>query len=316
MPREQRRQNPFFNFFYPNSLDSCGAMGASMLRARTMNVGPDLTKVTDRWADYVHTKQFRLPDGTLARNSPFPNSLWADDMYMGIPIMALQGKVKGDTSYIDDASKQVVDFGQHLFVPDKGLFAHGWHAGDAENHPRYYWARANGWCLVAMAELLNVMPDDHPMRNDVLKLYRAHARGLAEVQSGDGLWHQVLDRPDSYLETSATAMFTMAIARGANKGWLNPTTYGPVALAGWAGLVTKVSPEGKLGDVCVGTNYADDFIYYYHRPAVDDLHGYGPVLMAGAEITKLVTNDKLRIQSGANRPNQVSPRGEQQRDAQ
>jgi aryl-alcohol dehydrogenase-like predicted oxidoreductase len=53
-------------------------------------------------------------------------------------------------------------------------------------------------------------------------------------------------------------------------------------------------------------------LYYYHRPAVDDIHGYGPVLMAGAEVTKLVTNDKLRIQSGANRPNQVSPRGESQ----
>ena len=87
--------------------------------------------------------------------------------------------------------------------------------------------------MVAMAELLSVMPEDHPDRAKVLEIFQRGARGAAETQGGTGLWHQLLDRTDSYLETSASAMFTFAIARGVNRGWL-PPSYAPVAQTGLA----------------------------------------------------------------------------------
>lgn len=291
------RRNPFWNFYHPDSLDACGSMGAAMVKAKRAGVGPDLSPIINRWAEYVHRSQFRLDDGTLARNRPFPNSLWGDDMYMSVPLLSQYGKITGNKEYFDDAVKQVLQMSKHLFVAQNGLYAHAWHAGNADNHPRYYWGRANGWCMVAMVELLEVLPEDHPGRADVIKQLQLHARGVAEVQSGNGMWHQLLDRDDSYLETSCTAMFTYAMARGVNRGWLKASSYGPVAVAGWNGVMTQISNDGRVDKTCVGTSYADDAVYYYHRPATDDIHGYGPVLLAGAEMIRLMKNDRFDISS-------------------
>lgn len=111
--------------------------------------------------------------------------------------------------------------------------------------PKFYWGRAGGWMLMAEAELLSVMPQDHPDRAKVLDIFQRAAQGVVAVQSGTGLWHQLLDKPDSYLETSATAMFTFAIARGVNRGWLSPV-YAPVAQTGWQALATRVTPAGQI----------------------------------------------------------------------
>jgi len=163
---------------------------------------------------------------------------------------------------------------------------------------------------MAMAELLSVLPENHPGRAEVLKLLRAQARGIADVQSGSGLWHQLLDRQDSYLETSCTAMFTFALARGVNEGWLNAASYAPVAIAGWNGLSTRISPQGHVVGTCVGTSYANDAVYYYHRPARDDPHGYGPTLLAGAEMIRLLENPNLRFSGRPTSPVYVNPRAD------
>ncbi len=301
-PTTRPRRDAFRNLVSPNSLDACGAINAAFVKSRRANIGPDMKGVIDIAADYVSKKQFRLDDGTLARNRPFNNSLWGDDMYMGPVLLSQMGALTGDRAYFDDAAKNIVQMSERLFVPSTGLFTHAWNAETGDNQPRYYWGRANGWNIMAMAELLSVMPDDHPQRAAVLKLYRAHAQGLATVQSGSGLWHQMLDRPDTYLETSCSAMYTFAIARGVNRGWLDPQAYGPVVIAGWNGLTTKISGDGHLSDVCPGTSYAGDYIYYYHRPAVDDIHGYGPVLMAGSEVIQLLKNNRFRLTVGPNAP--------------
>jgi len=99
----------------------------------------------------------------------------------------------------------------------------------------------------------------------VLDIFRLGARGAVETQSGNGLWHQLLDRTDSYLETSASAMFTFALARGVNRGWLSPA-YAPAAQAGWQALSTRVRPDGRIEGICVSTTAAYDAVYYYNRP--------------------------------------------------
>jgi unsaturated rhamnogalacturonyl hydrolase len=112
--------------------------------------------------------------------------------------------------------------------------------------------------------------------------------GLAAAQSGSGLWHQLLDRPDSYLETSASAMFTYAIARGINRGWLDALAYGPVVSLGWNAVAKQVNAQGQVENTCVGTGMGFDPMFYYYRPvSVFAAHGYGPVLLAGAEVMAL-----------------------------
>jgi rhamnogalacturonyl hydrolase YesR len=165
---------------------------------------------------------------------------------------------------------------------------HGW-VQEMSPHPAFHWGRANGWAIMAMAELLTELPSNHPQRAQVLSIFRAHADALRRVQAPSGLWHQLLDRPDSYQETSASAMFVFAIARGIRYGWLSNATYRPVVIRGWNGLTTKVNSIGQVEGTCVGTGLGWDDTFYLNRPtSVNAAHGYGPVLLAGQDVINLL----------------------------
>ncbi|MBX3751672.1 MAG: glycoside hydrolase family 88 protein [Opitutaceae bacterium] len=282
------RFNNLRSVIRPHSLDDSGSMAVAFLKASRAGVEPDLLRPSiDRWIEWISRGQMRLSDGTLARNRPLANTLWLDDLYMSVPALAQMGALTGETSYFDDAAAQVLQFARRMFVPEKRLFLHGWVDGMA-SHPAFHWGRANGWAIVAMVELLSVMPEDHPQRAAVLELYRAHAAGLAAVQGIDGRWHQLLDRTETYGETSCSAMFTYAIARGINRGWLDALAYGPVASLGWNAVAQQVNAEGQVEGTCVGTGMGFDPMFYAFRATSPyAAHGYGPVLLAGAEMIAL-----------------------------
>lgn len=283
------RNNSFARQLDPRALDDAGSMCAAMMRARKSQLGPDLSANIAKCTDWVANKQVRLADGTLARNRPQAWSLWGDDAYMGIPALAEAGRY-------DDAVLNALNMAKYLFDAQKGIYQHGWNKDHADA-PRFYWARANGWIVLAMSDLLDVLPKDHPGYPKVLAQLRISLKAIAELQSGAGLWHQMLDRPDSYLETSASAMFTYVIAHAINEGWIPPSTYGSIAQAGWNGLAAKINAEGQVEGTCVGTTYANDQAYYYNRPtSVHALHGYGPMLLAGAEMIRLLKNPKVAIE--------------------
>ncbi|TRW23867.1 glycoside hydrolase family 88 protein [Flavobacterium zepuense] len=292
---------PFRGSIEPHALDDCGAICAAMIKAiKTGNASEANLKPTiDVYADFITNKEHRLSDGTLARLRPLKNSLWLDDMYMGIPALAQLSQLTGNKSYLDDAVKQFKQFVPRMFNAQKGIYMHGWIEG-MDPHPQFHWARANGWAFLTAVELLDVLPANHPDRPFVLAQFQAHAKGLASYQSGTGFWHQLLDRNDSYLETSATAIYTYCIARGINQGWLDAQAYSPMALLGWNAVSTKVNAKGEVEGTCVGTGMGFDPAFYYYRPVNNyAAHGYGPVLMAGAEIISLVNASKIKINDSA-----------------
>lgn len=290
------RANPFARMLDPRALDDCGSMLAALLGAQRAQLGPLPAGVVDRWSEYIAHGQFRLADGTLARQRPQAQSLWADDFYMGVPALAEMGKTTADPHWWDDAVKNVLQMSGRLFNSEKHLYAHGWNANNPDA-PQFYWGRATGWPILAMCDLLDVLPPDHPGYAPVLAQLRAALRGVGSYQSGVGLWHQLLDREDTYLETSASAMFVYGFAHAINRGWISPTTYGSIAQAGWVGLMPRINAQGQVEGTCVATTFAGDAIYYYHRPVnVDALHGYGPVLLAGSEMIELLRNPKFTIE--------------------
>ena len=124
----------------------------------------------------------------------------------------------------------------------------------------------------------------------VLKIYKNHLDALVEKQdSKTGFWHQILDDPNSFEETSGTAIFTMAIARGINNGWIDAKKYNQYAIKGWDALKTKIKPDGTVETICIGTMSSEDPNYYKTRPTVpDDSHGLLCVLFAGLEMEKLL----------------------------
>ena len=292
-------RNTLRTVIQPHALDDAGAVCASMIRTLRAGGQANLRPLIDSFINYISNKEFRFADGTLARNRPQKNTMWLDDLYMAVPALAQMGKLTGDTKYYDDAVKQILQFSARMFNKEKGVYMHGWVQG-MEPHPQFHWGRANGWALMAMTDLLEVLPADHPGRNAVLEQFKALAKGLASYQSGQGFWHQLLDRQDSYLETSATAIYSFCLARGINKGWLDPMAYGPMVILAWNAVSTKVNSKGQVEGTCVGTGMAFDPAFYYYRPVnVYAAHSYGPVLLAGAEIINLLKKNIFEINDSA-----------------
>lgn len=272
----------------PHALDDAGAVCVSMVKAQLIDPALPLRPLIDNYADYIMHKEYRLGDGTLARLRPQKNTVWLDDMFMGIPAMAYYGRLTGDAACFDEAARQVLLFASKMFVPERKLFRHGW-VEDMTAHPAFYWGRANGWAILTLCEVLDVLPASHPQRQQLMDLLKTHAEGLAALQHHDGFWHQLLDRNDTYLETSATAIYTYCLAHAICEGWLDAKAYGPACLLGWQAVQSAVNERGQVEGVCVGTGMGFDPSFYAYRPVhVMAAHGYGPAIWAGAEVIRLL----------------------------
>ncbi len=272
----------------PLTLDDAGAMAGAWMRAAmadsTLNIAPYI----EQYWKIVEETPVHLPDGTIARNRPHYNAVWLDDMFMVLPSMAVRSQYANDPKQIDEAANIATGFFKRMWMPEKNIFRHGYVEG-AGSQPSMAWGRANGWAILTMCQLLDFLPENHPKRAEILDIYRKHAAGLAELQGIDGFWHQLLDRPETYNETSATAIFAYALAHGINEGWLDATTYGPVAQLAWEAVSSKINAKGEVEDVCVGTGMGFEPAYYAYRPvSVKAAHGYGPAIWAGAEMIKLL----------------------------
>lgn len=227
-------------------------------------------------------KSRRTTDGTLHRAS---GRLMADDPYMVVPYQVRLFRATGDTRHLDEAVQQVLGCRRWLFEPQDGLYRHAWDV--QKGRPLgLHWGRANGWMVLAQVELLAGLPREHSRYAEVRAAFAEHAAGLRRCQDRGGGWHQLLDHPESWIETSCTGMFVYGLTRGVNEGWLD-RSYAKVACDGWAALRAKVTADGDIVDVC-GSTDVGDVNYYLHRPRLQgDLHGFGPFLLAGSEIIRM-----------------------------
>lgn len=276
----------------PKALDDAGAICCAMIKASKANKNLRLQEQIDRYADFVLNKELRLPDGTFCRNRPLTNTIWLDDMFMGLPTEAYYGKV-------DDAVKHFFGFVKRMFVKEINLYRHGYVEG-RNDQPALFWGRANGWALLTTCELLDILPQNHPRRAELLEQYRKHVSGLVALQSGEGFWHQLLNRTDSYLESSCTAIYAYCLAHGINEGWIEANAYGGATLLAWNAVSTEIQQNGQVTGTCVGTGMAFDPAFYYYRPVhVMAAHAYGPAIWAGAEIIRLLQNSHPKMNDSA-----------------
>lgn len=274
---------------HPRALDDCGTMCTAMMKGTKREmIAVKLDGIIDNYFNFLENGQYRLPDGMFARHRPQHNTVWLDDMYMGIPTIAYAGIYFNDSKYFDEAATMYKNFVKRMWVPEKKIYRHGYVEGLAQQ-PTYHWARANGWALLTTVELLDILPESHPDREFILNQLREHIAGLCALQSSEGFWHQLLDRNDSYLETSATAIYCYSIAHAIRKGWIEGITYGGVAQLAWHAISTKITEDGKVAGTCVGTGMAFDPAFYYYRPvSTAAAHGYGPVIWAATEMINLL----------------------------
>jgi unsaturated rhamnogalacturonyl hydrolase len=207
----------------------------------------------------------------IARGLSPQTRFWIDDMYMIVALQTQAFRATGDPLYLDRAAREMVAYLDEL-QQTNGLF---FHAPDVP----FFWGRGDGWMAVGMSELLRSLPENHPQRARILEGYRKLMASLLKYQDADGMWHQLIDHPEAWAETSCTGMFTFAMITGVKNGWLDEKNYGPAARKGWLGLINYLNADGDVGNVCEGTNKRNDLDYYLNRKRnVGDLHGQAPIL--------------------------------------
>ncbi len=213
---------------------------------------------------------------------------WVDDMYMISAVQVQAFRATGDRKYLDRAALATATYLDKLQQPG-GLF---FHAADSP----FYWGRGCGWYAAGMTELLSELPADHPRRARILEGYKKMMAALLPHQSEGGLWRQLLDKPESWLETSGTGMFAFAMVTGVKRGWLDEKTYGPAARKAWLALVAELDSNDNVKNVCVGTNKGFQEVgpdlekqlqFYLARDRrAGDLHGQSPILWTAAALLR------------------------------
>lgn len=274
---------PFGEFFAFDYLDDCGAMTASIIDIYIRKERSDAKKYIDNVAEFMQKDMYRLSDGTFCRHEPVDQTIWADDLYMSVPFLARMGKLSGDDKYFDDAIKQVLQFDEYLWENNTGLYYHSWYSDNKENSIAH-WGRANGWVAMAQVELLKSLPADHPKRQVIVDNLIKQLINVSKYQNVSGLWHQLLNKETSFLETSGTAMFTYAIAYAVNNDIL-PDRYISVAVLGLEGILSQTDNH-RVNSISMGTGIANDLSYYETRATRTNNVGFGAVLLAGLEILK------------------------------
>jgi unsaturated rhamnogalacturonyl hydrolase len=267
-------------------LDDTGAPVLPYLQAYLNTKNEMLKPLIYEMADYVMNHQVRLEDRTFCRPEPIAMTIWADDLFMSVPFLVRMGKLTNDTKYYNDAAQQIINFNNYLFDDNVGLYKHAWF-GPTNKKSEVYWGRANGWIVWATSEALMYLPKEHSAYAKIQSIYRKHIEGLVKYQDESGMWHQVLDKPESFKETSCTAMYILGIVRGVKNGWLD-NKYIENALNAWNELKTKIDSDGTVKDICRGTGIGYDDEFYFNRKRFDnDPRGLGAVLTAATEIMKI-----------------------------
>lgn len=230
-----------------------------LLDGNTNDLALGLSKANEQWAD-------PLPNG-LTRETRW----WVDDTFMIGSLQIQAYRATKDPKYADRAATQLAAYLDRLQQPN-GLFYH------AAVSP-HFWGRGNGWFAVALAEVLSSLPPDHPKYARLMDGYKKMMAALKRYQAPSGLWRQLVDDDQAWVETSGSGMFTYAMIVGVQHGWLDAKEYGDCARRGWIGLCSYIDEKGDVREVCIGTNQYDDTNYYLNRPrAVGDLHGQAPIL--------------------------------------
>jgi len=210
----------------------------------------------------IADRQLEMPTQEgLTRETRF----WIDDMFMITAVQIQAYRATGAAKYLHRAALEMTVYLDKLQQPN-GLFS-------THPTPPSSGAAATAGLRRGITEMPRSLPRGHPRRARITQAYRNMMKSLLTFQGGDGMWRQLSDHPEGWVETSSTAMFTFALISGVKNRWLEERTSAPAARKGWRGLVSY-SADGDVSDVCEGTNKKNDLQYYLNRaPKTGDLHG-------------------------------------------
>jgi len=257
-----------------------GLLGYAALIAYETSGGPEYLASAQQVADYLMNTAPRTTDGTLTHDS---NRVWVDTLLGAVPFLMEMSRISGDDIYADEAISQVIKHAAHLQNPTSGLYYHAWDESGHDPAGQFHWGRGNGWALLADVAVLSAIAPTHPQHSTILDIMQKQAAGLTPLQDAGGLWHTALTRPDSYLETSASALIGYALKQGIQEGWLDEDAHAGVAQAATLGMWRQVLADGTVTNVSGPTWPMLTWEEYNARPHGSlQLYGQGAALLLGS----------------------------------
>jgi len=249
----------------------------------------------------------RTNSGGFWHKKIYPNQMWLDGLYMGTPFYARYTFEFNNGKDFNDIVKQFEQIHLHTLDKKTGLLFHAWDeskkmewANKETGTSPNFWSRSIGWYMMALVDVLDYMPKEHPKRKELIEYLNEISKAVAKYQDVSGLWYQVTDagnRKGNYLEASGSEMFIYAFAKGVKKGYL-PASYKKLAVKGFEAIIkdlVKVDDDGEIHitQVCAsaglgGNPYRDGSYEYYinEKIKVDNSHGLGPFILAAIELEK------------------------------
>jgi unsaturated rhamnogalacturonyl hydrolase len=248
----------------------------------------------------------RVSTGGFWHKKSYPHQMWLDGIYMASPFLAQFAVTFNEPELLDDVANQIILMERYARDEKTGLLYHGWDesreqrwADPATGHSQNFWGRGMGWYAMALVDVLDFFPKEHPKRTEILAILKRLAEATAKVQDKQtGVWYQVLDqagREGNYAEASASCMFVYALAKGVRSGYID-ARYRDNALRGYAGILKEfievdTSNLVNLNRICTvaglgGNPYRDgSYDYYVHTTiASNDPKGVGPFILASLEM--------------------------------
>ena len=242
------------------------------------------------WAGWVMTGLPRTQEGGfqhITTHELNPGQLWDDTLFMTVLFLYRAGVTLDRPEWRNEAKYQFLLHIKYLHAPETGLWYHGWTFEGRHHFGKAYWARGNSWITCGAVDFIEWLPADDPVRRMVLSTWQEQCLALVRLQNAEtGLWHTLLNHPDSYLETSASA----AIAYGLNKGvrlGLLPADCAPAARKALEGVLAMVGPDGTVGGVSYGTPVGDTEDFYRTIPIQPTAYGQGLTFLMLTEAMQL-----------------------------
>jgi len=220
----------------------------------------------ETWAEWVMHEMPRTRENGLQHivyNSVNDQQMWDDTLMMSVMPLAKIGLVLDRPEYVEEAKYQFLIHTQYLADRKTGLWFHGWTFDGDHNFAGALWARGNSWVTIAIPEFIDLLDlrEGDPLRRHLLSTLERQAAALKSFQHESGLWHTLLDDPDSYLEASATAGFGYGLMKAVRKRYL-PSDYLETAERAVRGVIANIDEKGELKQVSFGTAMGETLDYY------------------------------------------------------
>jgi unsaturated rhamnogalacturonyl hydrolase len=251
----------------------------------------------------------RTSEGGFWHKKVYPSQMWLDGLYMGAPFYARFAAEYNEPEDFKDIVNQFTLISKHSFDPNSGLYFHGWDESKTQKWANpvtgcspHVWGRAMGWYTMALVDVLDFIPAEHPGRTEILGILKQVVKSIKQSQDKKtGLWYQVMDqgnREGNYFEATASSMFAYSLLKAVRKGYVEPK-YRKVGVKGYQGILKHLVRENEDGTISLihccavaglgGNPYRDgSYEYYIHETVRDnDPKGVGPFIFASLEISLL-----------------------------